>query len=258
MLDTAKGVIAKQTDFKEFKITEDFFNLSFEDVLFHQPNNLDPKDPNQWKNFIERIQIEVRQFSNRISGDRVYHMFIFGTGLTALAISLGAVFGTRFKIIVYQSDQSSWKPVLDLTHDIRRIKEIWQDGYRYIRCSLPDQLGSEVALVLNMASHPVTGHVQHFLKEKDMGGVTIVEVNNTYQGNLRENDWAPVIQDLYSIYTKIHQKAPTQVHLFLNMPMAMAFGLGVAMGIYNRVIVYCWDSATYNPVFSLDELEALV
>ena len=102
--------------------------------------------------------------------------------------------------------------VLDLTHDIRRIKEIWEDGYKYIRCSLPDKLGSDVALVLNMASHPATGHVQNFLKEKDMGGVTIVEVNNTYQGNLRENDWAPVIQELFSIYMKIHQKAPDQVN----------------------------------------------
>ncbi len=259
MLETAKNAITKQTGFKEFKRSEDFFNLSLEDVLFHQPNNLNPKYPDQWKFFIEHIQNGVRQFSNRISGDRVYHLFIFGVGLTALAMSLGAVFGTRSKIIVYQlSDQSSWEPVLDLTHNIRRIKESRQDGYKYISTSLPDQFSLEVAIVVNMASHPATGHVQHFLEEKKLDDVTVVDVNNTYQGNLREDDWAPVVQELFSVYMKIHQKAPTQVHLFLNMPIAMAFGLGVAIGIYNRVTVYCWDGITYNPVFSLNELETVV
>jgi len=259
--EDAIQTITQQTGFKQFKQIGDFFNINFEDLLIHRSDDLNPLDPNQWKNFISRIQREIRQFTDRITGDKTYHIFIFGIGLTSLAIGLGAVFGTRSKVTVYQLSDEKWEPVLDLSQNIRRLKETKKErSYRYISVSIPERFTSEVALVLNLASHPTTGYLEHYLKEKGLANLTMVEVNNEYGGNLREKDWTAVVQEVFSVYSLIHEKGPAGIHLFHNMPTALAFGLGVALGIYNQVTVYCWDvtNSTYCPVFGLNELESLL
>jgi len=259
-LEVAKDTITKQTGFKQFKQMENHFKVAIEDnLLITEERNLQPDDHDQWQKLLDRIQTGIRHASDQIPGDRVYHVFIFGYGVSSLAVALGAVFGTRHKVIVYQiSSGDEWQPVLDLSANIRRVKEtLNQPTHKYIQASLPQKFDPETALVLNMASHIPTAYVQNNMQGQGLPAWTMVEVNNTYNGNLQERDWIPVVQELFSIYNRIHKAGPARVHLFMSIPTALAFGLGVSMGIYNQVVVYAWDNKqTYYPVFSLDELEA--
>lgn len=261
LLEDAKQTVTYRTGFKQFKQVEDFFNVNFDNLLIHRSDNLDPSKPDQWKILISRIQREIGQFSDHVTGDKIYHLFLFGIGITSLAIGLGAVFGTRSRVVVYQLDDDEWAPVIDLSHDIRRLKEMKKESsYRYINVSVPHQMTPEVALVLNLSSHSATGYVENYLKEKGLSDLATIIVDNTYGGNLQESDWTVLAQEVFGVYSQIHEEAPLRIHLFHNMPTALGFGLGVALGIYNQVTVYCWDppNNTYCPVFSLNELESLL
>ena len=260
LLQVAKEIIKERTGFEAFKEVEDTFNVNFEYLLIDRDKDLDHNDPDQWNDIIGRVQREINRFNQMIPGEKVYHIFIFGYGLTSLAISLGAVFGTRLKVIVYQFIQyDEWKPVLDITGDIRRLKEKIT-SYEYTSGSIPSKPKSEVALVLNMASKSITGYVKEYLKKNNIKDLSVVEVNNTYDGNLQVDDWTVPVQEMFNFFSQILEKAPRRIHLFHEMPTALAFGFGLALGIYSEVTVYGWDATnqTYHPLFSLNGLESAI
>jgi len=260
VLGEAKDAIAKSTGFKDFKRLEEFFRVSFEyEALIHNEENLNPADTARWIAMVDKIQTSARQVGARIPGEKVYHLFLFGIGITSLAAGVGAAFGTKPKVIVYQpSGGSDWEPVLDLSHDARRIKEVVErKDYKYLDCKWPSKIEPETALVLNMAGHSASPYVQQYLQQKQLPKVSFIEVDNKYQGNLKEDDWAPAVQELFIIYS-LARKGASKIHLFLNMPTAMAYGLGVAMGNYNEVIIYCWDGKTYHQVFALNQIKSLL
>jgi hypothetical protein len=261
VLEEAKDAISASTGFKEFKKLEDLYQISLEqDGVVFQEQDLNPSDPNQWNPILQKVQEAARRVGDRLQGKKVYHLFIFGWGITALAAGLGAAFGTKPRVIVHQpSEGTNWKPVLDLSHDIRRIKEVVElKEYKYLDCKWPVKIEAETGLVFNMASKSATNDAKQYLQQKQLANVPLVEVDNKYQGNLKEDDWSPAVQEMFSIYFLTRKKGASKIHLFLNMPTAMAYGLGVAMGNYNEVIIYCWDGKTYHQVFALNQIKSLM
>ncbi len=176
-------------------------------------------------------------------------------------MGLGAAFGSKRRLVVYQFQDEQYEPVLDLRQSLRRIKEgATETKYQYIKVSYPPRLTPDTAIVLDMAAHSAIGDTRAYLKQRNFQ-MEIVEVSNTYGGNLTETDWTKVVQELFSVFHYLQSKEEVaRLHLFHTMPVAMAFGLGMALGNFVPIIIYNLErlEETYYPVLKLNELESFL
>lgn len=255
--DLAKESICSVTGFRSFDVMEKFFRIKLS--LGHSERPLPPERA-AWEEFIRRVQERIDCLAETLYGTKVYHVFIQGP--SSLALGLGAVFGCKHPLIAYQWSAGVYKPVLDLREDPRgKIRGSMSGDYRYIEVAPNafEGLTTDTAVVLEMAGHSPLGTVQSYIRDTLKSNWKIVAVGNTFGGTLEEDDWAPVVQELNSILVRLHSTPEVQrIHLFHSMPVALAFGLGMALGTVTPVIVYNWEAreSTYYPVLELNKLES--
>lgn len=256
-LEKAKETISRVTGFNRFKQLEKSFNVRYRDLIVHRKRRLTP-DRSEWNEFIEDGQRQICRFTDRIPGDKQYHVFIYGPA--SLALGFGATFGSKHRIIAYQFIDSEYQPVLDLSHDIRRIKATRDGGNQYVQTEIPATLSENTAITFDLASHPVTGDTSSYL-ESIGSKMPIVEVKNMYGGNFKEPDWSGLVQEIYNLLTLISAtKEVKLIHLFQSMPVALAFGVGAALGTFTPITLYNWETQqlTYHPVLELHEIETII
>jgi hypothetical protein len=254
-LESAEEAIIKLTGFKAFRKIEKRFDVRYDLLIQHKGRRLEKED--EWVDFIEDSQRNIRQFVDFVPGEKVYHIFLYGPA--SLALGLGAVFGCKHKMVIYQLLDERYGPVVDLRENLRRIKQPLLEQ-KYIKVSQPKRLTQDIALVLDMASHPAIGDVKRYVNQQGWD-MEVVEIVNTYSGNLTEDDWTPVVQEIFSIFNQLQAKKEiTTIHLFHSMPVALAFGIGIALGNFVPVTVYNRDAMkkTYQPVLKLNELESIL
>lgn len=257
--EQAKEAIGKTTGFSDFTGVEKFFKINYQRTLVYQGAPLPEETPREWEELIDTVQRQVDEFADALPGSKLYHIFIQGPA--SLALGLGAIFGWKHPVIVYQWAAGEYKPVLDLRGNPRRIKDLVEQGHRFIKVPRDafDGLTEDTAVVLGMAGHPPWGEVENYLRNVLKVDWKIIAVENTYGGTLGEEDWVPVVQELYSVFYKLHKNPNVRrIHLFHSMPVALAFGLGMSLGTFMPVTVYNWKAAesTYYPVLKLNELKS--
>lgn len=256
-LALAQKAITQLTGFRAFRQIENVFNVRYDTLTPHERKRLAP-DVNQWKNFIEDAERDIRRFSDAVAGDKVYHIFLDGPA--SLALGLGAAFGTKRPSVIYQFTDGQYYPVIDLRKDLRRVKQTISGEYHYLNASYPPSFTRDTAVVLDMASHPATGRVNEHLQRQG-GNMAVVVASNTYAGNLTESDWVNPVRELYTVLRGLQgREAVSGIHLFHSMPVAMAFGLGMALGNFVPVTVYNWEAseARYYPVLHLNEVDSFL
>lgn len=256
-LETAQEAITELTGFKAFRKIEKRFDVRYDLLIHHRGRRLEKED--EWTDFIEDSQHSIRQFIDVVPGEKVYHTFLYGPA--SLALGLGAVFGCKHKTVIYQLHDGQYRPAIDLRENLRRIKQpLIEQKYKYITVSHPQSFTQDIVLVLDMASHPARGYVEEYINQQGWD-MEVVGVVNTYGGNLTEDDWTPVVQEIYSVFNQLQAKKDiTNIHLFHSMPVALAFGLGIALGNFVPVTVYNWEASekAYQPVLKLNELESIL
>lgn len=253
-----KDTITHHTGFKDFHTVEQFFNVRYDDLLAHRHDPL-PTDPAVWHDFLDQAQQEARQFLEHVAGRRVYHVAVRGP--SALAMGLGAVIGTRSRVVGYHYSDNHYHPVLDLTDDVRQVKESSADRpFLFVSMIYPEAFAEDTAVVLDLAGHIPTGDVQAYLATWPQPP-PLVEVRNTYRGNLPVGDWVPVVQELFSVFNVLQRdRAVRRIHLFQAMPGPLALGLGMALGPFVPITVYQYDrtQGTYFPALHLNQLRSLL
>jgi hypothetical protein len=254
-LETAQASITELTGFKAFRKVEKIFDVRRDLLLPHKERKLEKAD--DWTDYIVDSQHNIRQFVDSVPGEKVYHVFLYGPA--SLALGLGAVFGSKHKMVIYQRLDGQYIPVIDQRKNLRRIKQPLVE-HKYITVSEPQRFTPDIALVLDMSSHPARGDVKRYINQQGLE-MEVVEVVNTYGGNLTEDDWTPVVQEIYSVFNQLQAKTEiTTIHLFHSMPVALAFGVGMALGNFVPVTVYNWEASEkpYQPVLKLNELKSIL
>ena len=249
-----KGAITELTAFSAFEKIEGFNSCAH--WLMPLEREYLPPDMLRWKNYIVRAIQDIRSFSNGVKGNVIYHVALDCPA--SMAIGLGTVFGTKYSLVCYQFNGTAYEPVLNLMQSPRRIKEHLPPdyAYRYFKISYPEKYTSNVAIVLQAAGHVPTADVRRYLQAQGTD-ICIIEVNNTYGGNLTEQDWVTPVRELISIFNNLAEiEAVKNVHLFYTMPVALGFGLGMALGQFKSITLYNWEKekATYYPVLKLNEI----
>ena len=257
-LQKVKDTVTKETGFKDFKAFEKYFGVNYNDLVIHRGELIRP-DASEWSNLLYEAQWQIGRFTCRIPGDKIYHISILGPA--SLAMGFGAIMGVKHRIVVYQYLDNEYKPVLDLSSaDIRRIKEAISGDLQYFNFQPPAETSSNTALLLGLASHPIEEAARSYIASNNIAG-SIVHVGNTYAGNLKELDWTRAVQELFSVLTRLKSVGHLDcIHLFHGMPVALAFGLGMALGTFVHIMVYNWETKEnkYYPVLELNKLPSIL
>lgn len=256
-LEMAKDAIKAFSGFDAFRKVESFFNVHYEDLLAQRTERL-PTDPAVWHEFLEEASQQTSQFRQHLAGGCEYHVFIHGPA--SLAFGMGAGLSTRNRVVAYHFSDGRYQPVLDLSQDVRRIKAaLPEQDAQYIKVKYPEVLQGETVVILDLAGHSAIAGARTYLAGWEHPPA-IVEVSNTYGGNLTEPDWVPVVQEVYQVFKTLQQDSRVRhVHLFHSIPVPLALGIGMALGPFVQVTVYNWEraEATYYPVLQLNQLEGL-
>ncbi len=257
-LQKVKDTVTKETGFKDFKAFEKYFGVNYADLVIHRGERIRP-DASEWSNLLYEAQWQIGRFTCRIPGDKIYHIFILGPA--SLAMGFGAIMGVKHKTVVYQHLDNEYKPVLDLSGDnTRRIKEAISGDLRYLKFQPLEKTSSNIALVLCLSSRSIEEDAKSYITSNNIAG-SIVTVKNTYAGNLKELDWTGVVQELFSVFTRLKSAGRLDcIHLFHEMPVALAFGLGMALATFAPAMVYNWETKEnkYYPVLELNKLQPIL
>ena len=260
LLSQAEDAIRRKTGFDKFNAIERYFLVSlWRSVHWRRM----PRSEEEWMDYIEDGIERINWLYDRVMGRKIYHLFLGRPSV--MALGLGAVMGRweRPPVIVYQWINDGYKPVLDLSREPRKIKvrinlsKLNKVDLKYTEVDLPQSPGSEIALGLEMAGHPIESDVRRYIQK--LGEIEVIIVKNKYRGYLADEDWTEAVQELYSIIAELRDRGVEKLHLFPSMPEAMAFGLGYALGPYWDIKVYNWvrEKNTYELVFSLNRLPEL-
>ena len=241
--------IKKQNSFAQIKA----LGMKDEDFVYHAKDMLPDSD---WSDMLltayKRI-IKIKSKINKLGKIPVLHLAILGPA--TFAFGLGALLGAKDPFIFYQYFSGEYKSVLDFSEkNIRLLKQV-EDKFERVVCRTEIKNKKELAMVYYLASHNPSGDVRSFLKEPDFFVCTAK--NN--QGFLDSGDWSDYVKEMYSAYNKTKDGSYIKRHFFFSCPLALAFGLGAAIELFENGDVYnlVMQGNSYVRVFNLKSLNKI-
>lgn len=116
-----------------------------------------------------------------------------------------------------------------------------------------------VAIVVDI-NNRIVANVEAFLKSKKLDADMIVITNDaSYSDEIGQLDvrkpkeWQALAQEFKTHSQKIKRLVGgATVHIFMAVPVPLAFGLGAVWGTVDDAIVYHWQNSTYHPVMKIE------
>lgn len=231
------------------------------DELLIRRDSILPRQPKPWKDLVHQFARKIGRLGGRLPGRHVFHIFL--NCPAALAIGLGARLGSLSEVVCYHYQGNRYVPVIDFSRaqggklrPVREVKRRIRRSYDFI-CVEQSGTGTEEAFVsLRLSGHDPRGAVDLIAPAE----VTRVHIGNTYRNVLgADEDWLRVEQEVVTVLTELLGSGVRRIHLFLSVPVVMAFAIGMALGIHSPVTVYHWfgDRQEYRPVLELERLGEL-
>lgn len=116
----------------------------------------------------------------------------------------------------------------------------------------------DVAIVLDI-NNRIVANVDSYLKSQKIDADMIVVTNDpSYSDEIEQlditkpADWADLVREFKAHSQKIKRLAgDAKVHIFMAVPVPLAFGLGAVWGTVDDATVYHWQNKTYYPVMEV-------
>ncbi|OPX35834.1 hypothetical protein B1H10_00355 [candidate division KSB1 bacterium 4484_188] len=239
------------------------FGLHGEDWIFRRESQLST-DPEVWKTTITKIENKFWRLAERIPGRKTYHFFM--NGPATLAFAMGATIGSRNEYVFYHympaSGRNPYHDIINFEksdspeghHKLKtKIKK-----YKMIHASGEDKLNGmprrDVLVALYLAGHSPVGDVTERSKQS---GLPLIVIQSKFKGTIPlDQDWILLSQEVSSVLLDIAGRENVErLHLFLSVPLPIAFCVGSAMGKFVRATVYNYFPGLggYEKVFNLEE-----
>jgi len=247
----------KDTIKKHFGITIDsikkIYGIDDNELIFAIKGN--SLEETTWEDLIKEVYLKTINIRNKINKYIVFHFSILGPATFALCF--GAIFGAKERFVFYQYLQNEYHPVLNFRNkNIRSLKTITKN-FKHIAFEWLKNNNNHLAIIMYLASHNPRGDAEAFLKTKNTQFDTLILYNKDNQGFIDLNDsWEALISEIYSVYNLTKNAHYKQKSLFVSVPVAIAFGLGVALETYENIDIYNY-SFEQNGYFLVANLKHL-
>jgi len=68
----------------------------------------------------------------------------------------------------------------------------------------------------------------------------------------KPDDWEEMIKEFNTAINAIkHAVGAVNIHIFMSVPLPVAFGMGAVWGTVDRARIYHWNSEVYKPVLNI-------
>lgn len=258
--ERAKKIIEEEKKFKSFKDVEDYYNIRLDSLVISYEKSLASNDRKLFFKILRRVFYEVNDIDEKVEGDNVFHLFIWGYSSIYIALALGILLGRR-KIIAYKpSGPSDWKPI-DLTNNIGEVRRTDINNYEHIDISSNSIDNDDIAVILELGSKPIESECKKYIENKLSKSINkpIDIVTIRFKGGKGELDEEKHLKLLKEVYHAINNiiKCDKRIHLFYSMPVSLAYWLGAALMIYPKMTVYMYDTDnnTHFPLFKMKDIK---
>jgi len=214
--------------------------------IFVEENGL----TDNWQSVLKKVGKLIYKI---VSNNGIPHIAIMGPATFAMA--LGIYLGLQNPVVFYHKDGKEYKPVLDLTDNLRKIKNIVGD-YKHVKYSIMGD-GENCAFALNFASHNLIDGVRRFIDEKQLNSKIALIEPKFGKGNIQLDDWSEIISEVMSITQNIYfETSFKNVYFFISAPLPIAFGLGLSYGDFAKGSIFHYDKnlGSYIEVFKIEEI----
>lgn len=237
------------------EVLEKGFGLYGEDWVYRRESPL-PEAADSWRETLLRVESKFWRLAERVPGKKVYHLFI--NGPSAFAMGMGALLGARTVFVLYHYEGNAYHPLIDFSRapvGVHTLKT-HVEAYEYLQVDKdelkPGETG-EVNVALYLAGHDPRGGVKQLSQEQKRPMVSIV---GRFQGTIpHDADWIKLSREVASILLELSSDPRvTRLHLFLSLPLVIAFATGSALGRFVKASLYNWfPRAGYREVLRLDD-----
>ncbi|ODN29995.1 SAVED domain-containing protein [Fervidobacterium thailandense] len=242
-----KQLLETYTDLKT-KISENY-QVSSEEVLYIRKSDL----TDDWESELEKVsEILGKAFLNAKTVAHVALMvpaaFAFGLGVTLSRSQLPPM-------VIYHFQSNEYIPVIDLTDNPRKIKDISQPFEQTNVSFTKGQDTNHCAVLVQLASHSLKGSVLKYLETVGLNP-SVLEISHKNAGNLQTWDWSKEVAEIYKAVQEVRKDSYIErFHIFLSSPVSIAFAFGLALGKYDKLTIYQYvpnSPNIYTAVLSFD------
>lgn len=237
------------------------WKLDREDYVIRRDSIL-PRQSRPWKDLVRQFASKIARLGRRLPGRHVFHIFL--NCPSALAIGLGARMGSLAEVVCYHYQPGvRYVPVIDFSRarggnpqPVRAVKRRITQPYQFICVEQVGTLTQEVFVSLRLSGHDPKGAVNLIAPQH----AARIRIRNTYDNVLSTDaHWLRVEQEVVTVLTELLGGGIRRLHLFLSVPVVLAFAIGMALGIHSPITVYHWfgDKQEYRPVLELERLGEL-
>ena len=200
-----------------------------------------------WLKAITGFYAVLKGLEKSLGGREVPHIGIKGP--SALAFSLGAVFGSQKPFVIYHFQNRTYYPIE--VRNVRYLKERVKN-YEHISAKVIPG-GDTLVVILSMAHHDPESAVVEFTKDWKP---TYLVLKHKRTGNLPPTEMAVSAQECASKVQDLRaERNYREFHFFLACPVPVAFMFGIAFGFYNNGWVYQLYGDSYQKVVSLKDVK---
>ena len=234
--------------------------ISFEDL----------EKENKWIEQIKIFEEKLKNIYSKLSyKNRVLHIGL--SVPSSLAMGLGIKLGAKKPVVVYHYQSDEYIPVIDLSdkNKLRKIKYIRKNidkNLKNIEIIKPTSLNKEMAVAIWLASHNPYSDVENYLIQKGRNFSLLKIESKDFQGNIPfpedfedidKDYWTRYVSEIYSVLNILKNEGPVEkYHFFLSVPVALAFGIGMAIGHFWKGVIYNLSfnsKEKYYPVLKLED-----
>jgi hypothetical protein len=123
----------------------------------------------------------------------------------------------------------------------------------------PSLSKNDVAIVVDI-NNRIVANVEAYLRQKNIDADLIIITNDTsYSDEIKSlnvkkpKEWQDLARDFKAHSQKIKRLVSgAKVHIFMAVPLPLAFGMGAVWGTVDEATVYHWENKTYHPVMKIE------
>lgn len=245
-----------RTSYEELKeAVNEKFEIKYSDIFekIYDVNKVFVKDSlnDDWGQVLKEVNSLLYKI---ISNRGIPHIAIMGPA--SFSMALGIALGVQNPLVVYHKAGIEYKPVIDLTDNVRKVKNIVSD-YKFVKYSVENENGKNCAFILYFASHNPYDAVKNFLSKNNIDSKLVLIEPNFGKGNLPAEDWSEIVSEIMSVTQNIQFKHSCEnVFFFMSCPVPLAFGVGLSFGDFAKGSIFHFDKNTgdYIEVFKIEKI----
>ncbi len=243
------------------------WQIDYQDIEIYQDSRLPLDNPNAWQALVQLFNQKMEHLDVKLPNRTVFHLFLNCPAV--LALGLGARSDVHHEVILGTTQRgvadSPYTPVLDLslatikkfsTIGIRIIKQKPEKPYQFISTTIPQPeilKDKQILVQVYLAGHDPSGDIKRMATKNDW---PLVEINKSQPAlPIGGETWLRAAQEVGSVLLELASQVE-RIHLCWSAPVALAFGVGMALGTHSPITLYQWNPAdsTYYPVLNLETL----